>query len=95
MLLFAYSANLNYYLEIALLAVLSGFFGYLKPRMPWKWGIAMVILYPVVIYIRTKALILPFLTGIYSTLAFLFFAIPCIVTAYLGAATKRLILRKK
>ncbi len=95
MLLFAYSDNLSYYLEIVGLAVLSGIFGYLKPKMPWRWGLAMVILYPLVIYIRTHALILPFLTGIYSTLAFLFFALPCVLLAYAGALAKRMSFGKK
>lgn|SRR5574341_293111 len=95
MLLFAYSDNLSYYLEIVGLAVISGIFGYLKPKMPWRWGIALVILYPLVIYIRTKVLILPFLTGITSTLAFLFFALPGVLLAYAGALAKRLSLGKK
>ncbi len=65
--------------------------GFVQPRMPWRWGIAVVILQPVELFSHGN--IGAFVLVGFGTFASI--AVVCVIAAYGGAAMKHLIDRRK
>ena len=82
----AWDSKYYYMLGFPFLMVVSGVLGFLAPNHPWRWGVAVMVLQPVVLILQT--FLIPSPGAIFYSAGVLFFLIlttPTILASYIGA----------
>jgi hypothetical protein len=80
----AWDSKYYFLYGLPLMMFASGVFGYIKPKRPWRWGIAIVFSQALVLWLKNPtANLLPL-----GIVVFGFISVPCIAAAYFGSFLK-------
>jgi hypothetical protein len=82
----------NYFkFGLPFLMFLSGVFAFIEPRRAWRWGVLVIIVQPIAMFMTNpggNANLLPL-----GLLVFGVLMIPCVLAAYIGVGIRLLFLR--